>query len=603
MNTSSSSPSPTTLVVSQNDLPPHHVLACRRAVEAIALCHSVTPVLDANGVCTSYQAASPDEISLVKFAESARVRLESRDSHSMALLTPGGREQFEILHEFPFTSDRKRMGIIVRYPGTGEIVFLCKGADAVMINMVETTEWLLEECETMAREGLRTLVVARKTLSFSEYSAFASRYQEARSSLTQRTSQVSDAIAILERDMQVVGITGVEDKLQRDVRTTLETLKYAGVHVWMLTGDKVETATCVAVSSRLVGRLQDLCVVRAHNRQEASKSLNKLRARTGCSMVVDGESLKLLLHSFRNEFLQLAVQCPAVVACRCSPTQKAEVLQHVRRFTNLRVCAIGDGGNDVSMIQAADVGVGIVGKEGKQASLAADFSITEFSHIKRLLLWHGRNSYKRTARLSQFVIHRGLIISVMQAVFSAIFFYSPIPLFTGWLMVGYATLYTMLPVFSLVLDQDVDDSMAFVYPELYRDIQKGRSLNMLTFTVWQIRSVYQGGAIVILAVLLFETQFVYIVTIAFTCLVLTELLNVALQIRRWHLLMIWSEIITVVIYFCSVYFLNGYFEQQLFLQPRFWVRVLMIVAVSLVPVLAIKYVRLKWNPPVYSKLA
>lgn len=135
---------------------------------------------------------------------------------------------------------------------------------------------------------------------------------------------------------------------------------------------------------------------------------------------------------------------------------------------------IGDGGNDVSMIQAADVGVGIVGKEGKQASLAADFSITQFSHLTKLLLWHGRNSYKRSAKLSQFVIHRGLIISVMQAVFSAMFYFAPIALYQGMLIVGYATIYTNAPVFSLVLDQDVNEEIAMIYPELYKDLTKVR---------------------------------------------------------------------------------------------------------------------------------
>lgn len=139
---------------------------------------------------------------------------------------------------------------------------------------------------------------------------------------------------------------------------------------------------------------------------------------------------------------------------------------------------IGDGGNDVSMIQAADVGVGIVGKEGKQASLAADFSITQFSHLTKLLLWHGRNSYKRSAKLSQFVIHRGLIISVMQAVFSAMFYFAPIALYQGMLIVGYATIYTNAPVFSLVLDQDVNEEIAMIYPELYKDLTKVRNMCM-----------------------------------------------------------------------------------------------------------------------------
>ena len=120
------------------------------------------------------------------------------------------------------------------------------------------------------------------------------------------------------------------------------------------------------------------------------------------------------------------------------------------------------------------IGVGIVGKEGKQASLAADFSVTQFSHLTKLLLWHGRNSYRRSAKLAQFVIHRGLIISVMQAVFSSIFYFAPIALYQGWLMVGYATAYTMAPVFSLVLDRDVNEDLALQYPELYKELTKDR---------------------------------------------------------------------------------------------------------------------------------
>lgn len=149
------------------------------------------------------------------------------------------------------------------------------------------------------------------------------------------------------------------------------------------------------------------------------------------------------------------------------------------------------------MIQAADVGklllpfalkditdyeflgVGIVGKEGKQASLAADFSVTQFSFLTKLLLWHGRNSYRRSAKLAQFVIHRGLIISIMQAVFSAIFYFAPIALYQGWLMVGYATVYTMAPVFSLVLDRDVNEDLALLYPELYKELTKVRSVSRM----------------------------------------------------------------------------------------------------------------------------
>mmetsp|Transcript_26956 Transcript_26956/g.4961 ORF Transcript_26956/g.4961 Transcript_26956/m.4961 type:complete len:105 (+) Transcript_26956:2319-2633(+) len=104
------------------------------------------------------------------------------------------------------------------------------------------------------------------------------------------------------------------------------------------------------------------------------------------------------------------------------------------------------------MIQAANVGIGIEGKEGRQASLASDFSITQFKHIGNLILWHGRLSYKRTAKLSGFVIHRGLIIAVMQIMFICLFYWLALPVFNGWLMLGYTTVYTMLPVFTIILD-------------------------------------------------------------------------------------------------------------------------------------------------------
>lgn len=150
----------------------------------------------------------------------------------------------------------------------------------------------------------------------------------------------------------------------------------------------------------------------------ARDELEFIQSKLDCCLVIDGESLQLCIDHFQTEFIEVATKLSAVVACRCSPTQKADIARLIRFHTKKRVACIGDGGNDVSMIQAADVGLGIVGKEGKQASLAADFSINQFSYLTKLLVWHGRNSYKRSAKLAQFVIHRGLIISIIQAVFS-----------------------------------------------------------------------------------------------------------------------------------------------------------------------------------------
>ena len=175
--------------------------------------------------------------------------------------------------------------------------------------------------------------------------------------------------------------------------------------------------------------------------------------------------------------MEVACAAPAVICCRCTPTQKAEIVQLIR-MTQPKACtaAIGDGGNDVGMIQAAHVGIGIQGREGRQAALAADFSLQQFSHLGRLVLWHGRNCYMRSATLSQFVIHRGLIISVIQAVFSSLFYFAPVALYNGVLVAGYATIFTYGPLFSLVLDEDVSEPNALKFPELYRELQKRRHL-------------------------------------------------------------------------------------------------------------------------------
>ncbi|XP_039695312.1 putative phospholipid-transporting ATPase IIB isoform X5 [Pteropus medius] len=481
------------------------------AVKAIALCHNVTPVYESRAGVTAeteyaeadrdftdenrtYQASSPDEVALVQWTESVGLTLVSRDLTSMQLRTPGGQVlTYSLLQTFPFTSESKRMGVVVRDESTAEITFYMKGADVAMSTIVQYNDWLEEECGNMAREGLRTLVVAKRVLTEEQYQDFESRYTQAKLSVHDRTLKVAAVVESLEREMQLLCVTGVEDRLQADVRPTLEMLRNAGIKIWMLTGDKLETATCIAKSSHLVSRTQDTHIFRpVSSRGEAHLELNAFRRKQDCALVLSGDSLEVCLRYYEHELMELACQCPAVVCCRCSPTQKARIVKLLQTHTHKRTCAIGDGGNDVSMIQAADCGIGIEGKEGKAASLAADFSITQFAHVGRLLMVHGRRSYKRSAALGQFVMHRGLLISTMQAVFSSVFYFASVPLYQGFLMVGYATVYTMFPVFSLVLDQDVKPEVAMLYPELYKDLTKGRSLSFKTFLVWVLISVYQG---------------------------------------------------------------------------------------------------------------
>ncbi|KAK4152949.1 hypothetical protein C8A00DRAFT_15808 [Chaetomidium leptoderma] len=592
----------------------------RDVVFALALCHNVTPTTeedDEGRMVNSYQASSPDEIAIVRWTESVGLRLASRDRKSMVLeSTETGRAavKVRILDIFPFTSEGKRMGIVVQFYeqlqpgvpslGSGEIWFYQKGADTVMGSIVAANDWLDEETANMAREGLRTLVVGRKRLSAAEYQEFTAKHLEASLAISGREAGMQAVVSrYLEHDLELLGVTGVEDKLQRDVKPSLELLRNAGIKIWMLTGDKVETARCVAVSSKLVARGQYIHTVDKLRRKDAAQeNLDLLRSKTDSCLLIDGESLSMYLTHYRTEFISVAVLLPTVVACRCSPTQKAEVAKLIKEYTKKRVCCIGDGGNDVSMIQAADVGVGIVGKEGRQASLAADFSIEQFHHLTKLLVWHGRNSYKRSAKLAQFVIHRGLIIAVCQTMYSIALRFEPEGLYIDWLMVGYATVYTAMPVLSLVLDKDVDENVANLYPELYKELTSGRSLSYRTFFVWVFVSVYQGCLIQGLSQLLTEVDGKRMLAVSYTVLVLNELLMVAIEITTWHWVMVVSIVGTFLIYVGSVPFLGAYFDLAFLLTVGFYWRVAAIGAMSLIPTYAAKVIQRTMKPPSYRKV-
>lgn len=310
------------------------------AVKAIAVCHNVTPINESNktngssdasrnsptrsvniessrGDDVNYQAASPDEIALVKWAEHVGLTLVARDLDSMTLQLNGvesarssvysvqknsadfgsvstattmlsdskdqlhsatssrdgstttlnsignGALRYQILQMFPFTSESKRMGIIVKDLNTGEITFYLKGADIVMSSIVAQNDWLQKECTNMAKEGLRTLVVAKRVISNEEYQDFETNYTAARLCVTDRGARVTATIESLECEMELLCLTGVEDCLQDRVPQTLELLRKAGVKIWMLTGDKLETAQCIAKSSHLVESNQEVHVLRS----------------------------------------------------------------------------------------------------------------------------------------------------------------------------------------------------------------------------------------------------------------------------------------------------------------------------------------------------
>ena len=544
----------------------------RDTITSMVLCNNVTPIQDKdNPDLYTYQASSPDEVALVKFSESLNMRLIYRSDSEIHIKNKANViEEYEILANFPFSSDTKRMGIILKNKKYGHIIFYLKGAENVMTEYVkeEYKGYIKENAESLATKGLRTLVLTERIISQNEFDKWNEEYNEAITSMEHRKEKVAQAISKLENNMDFLCVTGVEDLLQDRVNATIENLRNAGMKIWMLTGDKIETAICISISCGLKAKNHTIFSIKYDDfeHEDKDEDVKKLKEKftyyknlssgNPHIFIIDGDTLDLALKNAEKEFFETAMKAPSVVCCRCSPTQKRIIVKTIKKYTDKRTAAVGDGGNDVAMIQEADVGIGIVGKEGLQASLAADYSILEFNYLDTLLLWWGRLAYKNTSQMSNFIIHRGLIISLIQFIFSCIFYFNSVALYNGMLIMGYSTIYTCFPSISVLLDQDTDKKNVMKFPGLYKNLLMGRELNLKIFLWWFFKSIYQAVVIMFGALYFFqENLFLIIVTITFTCLIFLEILNVYTEINKFHKFMVVSLIGTGFCYLISIYLL------------------------------------------------
>ena len=573
----------------------------RDTITAMLLCNNVTPIIDEiDKEKIAYQASSPDEIALVKFAETLNMKLFYRTDKLIKIKnTTGTIEEFEILANFPFSSETKRMGIILKSKKYGHIIFYLKGAENVMKNYAkeEYIGYINENAENLATKGLRTLVLTQKLITEEEFNKWNIEFKEASTSMENRKEKMAQTISKLENNMDFLCVTGVEDLLQDEVATTIENLRNAGMKIWMLTGDKVETATCISISAGIKGKHQKIFTLKSDDiiSEDKNETISKLKEQfneynkkntvESHIFIIDGELLDLSLKNCEKEFFETTKNSPSVVCCRCSPTQKRIVVKTIKNYIkNARTAAVGDGGNDVAMIQEADVGIGIVGKEGLQASLAADYSIKEFKSLNILLLWWGRLAYKNTSTLANFVVHKGLIISINQFIFSLMFYYNAVALYNGMLSLGYSTVFTCLPAISILLDQDIDKENVLKFPTLYRILLKGRELNLKNFLWWLFKSVVQSGIIMFGAMILFsEHLFLKIVTVSFTALIYLELLNVYMEINKFHRFMWFALISTCAVYTLSLLIFPNVLDiAYIFKLDIFW-RIVLISIIAWAP--------------------
>lgn len=404
--------------------------ACEHFMIALALCHTViTETTPGDPPVIEFKAQSPDEAALVATARDCGFVVLGRNNDDLLLNVQGRDVTYQVLNTLEFNSTRKRMSAIVRMPD-GKIKLFCKGADSMIYSRLlkgqqqELRKATAENLEVFAREGLRTLCVAERDLTEEFYQEWAKDHDFAAQALTNRDDRLEEVADRIERDLMLIGGTAIEDRLQDGVPDTIAMLGRAGIKLWVLTGDKVETAINIGFSCNLLSNEMELILFDLPDAtiEDASKLLDQyLRTfnLTGSdeelegarknheppapthALIIDGESLKLVLSDeLRQRFLILCKQCKSVLCCRVSPAQKAAVVSLVKNGLDVMALSIGDGANDVAMIQEADVGVGIAGEEGRQAVMSSDYAIGQFRFLQRLVLVHGRWSYRRLAEMT-----------------------------------------------------------------------------------------------------------------------------------------------------------------------------------------------------------
>lgn len=396
----------------------------------LAICHTVIPEMTDEGQI-KYQAASPDEGALVSGAVELGYRFTARKPKSV-IIEAGGRElEYELLAVCEFNSTRKRMSAIYRCPD-GKIRCYCKGADTVILERLNDqnphVEATLRHLEEYASEGLRTLCLAMREIPEQEFDEWYHIFDTAATTVGgNRAEELDKAAEIIEHDFYLLGATAIEDRLQDSVPETIHTLQQANIKVWVLTGDRQETAINIGMSCKLLSEDMMLLIVNeesaAATRDNVQKKLDAIRTQGDgtietetLALVINGKSLSFALEKeLEKLFLDLAVMCKAVICCRVSPLQKALVVKLVRKYQKASILlAIGDGANDVSMIQAAHIGVGISGMEGLQAARSADVAIAQFRYLRKLLLVHGAWSYQRVSKTILFSFYKNIALYMTQ---------------------------------------------------------------------------------------------------------------------------------------------------------------------------------------------
>lgn len=472
----------------------HHFWSC------LGLCHTVEPEAPKTPSSSDfedlqaiqYQSTSPDEIALIKAARDMGYCFTRRQGEHIDMVTSGSTvAPFEVLHVFEFDSTRKRMSVVLRSrTNPASIILYCKGADLMILRRLSESSLASATCacsiqtlSQFSKAGLRTLCIAMKAIDLEQYGRWRQEYLDASVALSNRQEKMETLMDQLESGLELLGTTAIEDRLQDGVPETIANLKTAGIKIWVLTGDKEETAENIGYACRLLrsnmilhhlsrftttesllAHLQDLVSKESQDNQQPTKSI---KAEEG--LILDGPALALALDpSVCLTFLRLATRCAVTICCRVSPKQKAEVVTLVKTHLDVTTLAIGDGGNDVSMIQAAHLGIGIRGEEGLQAVRSSDYAIAQFQYLERLVLVHGQWAHSRLSKFILYYFYKNMVLVLTEYWFAWASGFSGQIFFADWLALAFNAAFTSYPcVVGFALDQFLHDTSLLKFPQLY----------------------------------------------------------------------------------------------------------------------------------------
>ena len=502
---------------------------------ALSLCHSCSVQINEEGE-EDFICVSPDSIELVKTAKNQGFHLTKNENAKIKKILLGedklNFKEIEFLHLIEFSTDRKRETVIVKDKGI--IKLFCKGADSIIKARTspKTPPQILKQGEyyvdKFSKQGFRTLFISMKILSQKEYDDFALEVKKASTSLENKEELLSQAYEKVENNLFIIGATIVEDKLQENVPETIRDLRLANIKIWMLTGDKMDTAENIAKSCNLINEeitLFRLCGNENSGFDDAITSVtefqlkfrefkgryNSMEQPGNFAILIDEKMLSRILPdniNTNNEnvgfkkkisnimkstisklsnkeennqenieisdedeeklFMNIAKDAASVICCRVSPSQKSKVVLMMKRFyPNAVTLAIGDGGNDVPMIMEAHIGVGIYGEEGMRAVQSSDYAIGEFQFLRSLLLYHGRTNYIRNAECVMYFFYKNFCFTLLQFIFGFYCNFTGQTIVDDWFISCYNLLFTSLPLGArALLDHDVKPSDGIIVDKM-----------------------------------------------------------------------------------------------------------------------------------------